>query len=382
MGSEAIPRRDAPDAARIVLAHPRHPDASAHETASQDELARRIARLLDCPFLTEAEFQRLPHAVQPYCVPAETLTERECQSDSRLAGIRGEQDFFGGRVPYGFVASKAITHALVDAHALRPQGWSLHFGARVRDAVLRGYTVFSRAEAVRAARLLLETGPVRLKPAQGKGGRGQRVLESEAAAQAALLECSGADLVRHGVVLEENLADIRTYSVGQVRVGPLVASYVGEQRLTRDHAGEPAYGGSDLRFVRGTLAALLAGVLEEDERRAVALAAAYDQAAADCYPGLIASRRNYDVARGLDGSGAVRVGVLEQSWRAGGASMAEICALEAFQRDPALRTVRAYTLERYGEVEAPPPSAQLVYRGEDEREGPMVKYAGICAHDG
>ena len=43
-----------------------------------------------------------------------------------------------------------------------------------------------------------------------------------------------------------------------------------------------------------------------------------------------ASRRNYDVVAGLDARGQRRCGVLEQSWRVGGASPAELVALAAF----------------------------------------------------
>jgi hypothetical protein len=102
-----------------------------------------------------------------------------------------------------------------------------------------------------------------------------------------------------------------------------------------------------------------------------------------CFPGLFASRRNYDVAQGLDAGGRRRCGVLEQSWRAGGASGAEVAALEAFRAEPALRAVRASTGEFYGERETPPPPHATVYfRGVDERVGPITKYAVVEAHGG
>ena len=52
--------------------------------------------------------------------------------------------------------------------------------------------------------------------------------------------------------------------------------------------------------------------------------------------------------RACDAVGRRRSGVLEQSWRAGGASGAEIAALEAFRADPSLPSVRAITREVYG----------------------------------
>ena len=71
--------------------------------------------------------------------------------------------------------------------------------------------------------------------------------------------------------------------------------------------------------------------------------------------------------------------MLEQSWRIGGASGAEIAALEAFRADPALRVVRASTVEVYGEAPTPPPDAIVYFSGVDERVGPLTKYATVGA---
>src|SRR3954463_7685949 len=98
------------------------------------------------------------------------------------------------------------------------------------------------------------------------------------------------------------------------------------------------------------------------------------------FPGMILSRRNYDVAQGYDGRRQLRSGVLEQSWRIGGASGAEIAALEAFRANPALEVVRASTMEIYGDRD-PPPHATVYFRGVDEEVGPMTKYAMAEPHD-
>ena len=119
--------------------------------------------------------------------------------------------------------------------------------------------------------------------------------------------------------------------------------------------------------------ALLGLDLSDEARLAVSQAHIYDRAAMELFPGLLASRRNYDVAEGLDPRGQRRSGVLEQSWRMGGASGAEIAALEAFRAEPTLEAIRASTFEMYDEVE-PPPHAIVYFRGEDERIGPMTKY--------
>ena len=92
------------------------------------------------------------------------------------------------------------------------------------------------------------------------------------------------------------------------------------------------YGGSELLVVRGGFEALHALGLPAEAALAVAQARVYDAAATEHFPGLFASRRNYDVVRGLDAAGRPRCGVLEQSWRIGGASGAEVAALEVVPR--------------------------------------------------
>lgn len=185
-----------------------------------------------------------------------------------------------------------------------------------------------------------------------------------------------------GVVLERNLKDVQTLSVGQVRVGDLLASYYGRQRLTRNNFGEEVYGGSDLVVVRGGYDALLARDLEDNVRLAVRQANIYHAAALQRFEGMFVSRSNYDIAQGTDCEGVWRSGVLEQSWRAGGASGAEIAALEAFVADPALGLVSASTVEMYGHDHVVPDDAFIYFRGDDGQVGPLAKYArlNIDAH--
>jgi len=279
------------------------------------------------------------------------------------------------------MATKAITHPLVGVDAAAPPGWSPAFGRRVRGAVLSGFTAFSRADARCGGGRLLERGPVRVKPVRATGGRGQVVSPDAAALDAALGTVEDAELSEHGLVLEEDLAAVTTYSVGQVRVAGLVASYCGTQRLTPDNAGEAVYGGSRLLVARGGFEALAALTPPEEARLAVEQARVYDAAATGCFPGMFASRRNYDVARGLDAEGRWRSGVLEQSWRIGGASGAEVAALEAFRAEPALRAVRAATVELYGgDVPPPPAHATVYFSGMDDKDGPMTKYAVVESH--
>jgi hypothetical protein len=360
----------------VVLSRPEEcACARSHERATRDAVAARLAALLGFAFAGEHD-PAAHHGLPLYLVPADPLHTTEAE---RL-GVRGEGDLFGSVVPHPFIGTKAITHPLVADDARAPEGWSRGFGRRVREAVLDGFSVFVPEDTYRAGRRLLERGPVRVKPVCARGGRGQAVARDAAELDALLDAVDPAELARHGLVLEENLAEVTTYSVGQVRVAGLVASYHGTQRLTRDNRGELVYGGSDLVIARGGFDALLALGLSEEVGLAVAQARAYDAAAEACFPGLIVSRRNYDVARGLDARGRPRSGVLEQSWRVGGASGAEVAALAAFRADPGLRVVRASTVEAYGEGAAVPPGAFVCFRGTDDRAGPITKYALVGRH--
>jgi hypothetical protein len=350
---------------------PGHGFAHSHEQATRDGVACRLAALKGFDFVGTYDPTRLTSG-PVYLVPSDTLVGVEAAA---ALGVWGEHDLFGGVVPHAFVATKAITHRLVRPGAQAPPGWSHAFGRQVQDVVLSGFSAFAIEDAREAGRRLLRRGAVRLKQVQATGGRGQ-VVVSDAAQLASELEAMDVAVVsEHGLVLEEHLTDVTTFSVGQVRVADLVASYYGTQRLTPDNAGDAVYGGSDLVLTRGGFAALAELGPPEAARLAVAQAQAYDQAAIDCFAGMFASRRNYDIARGLDAAGRPRCGVLEQSWRIGGASGAEVAALEAFRAEPALRAVRASTMETYGQAAPPPPNVVVYFRGVDQRDGPMTKYA-------
>ena len=119
-------------------------------------------------------------------------------------------------------------------------------------------------------------------------------------------------------------------------------------------------------------------MLDPAERLAVDQALAYHERALDCFAGLMASRSNYDVAQGVDDAGQARSGVLEQSWRIGGASAAEILALHTFRADPRRRTLRASTCEVYGDGTVIPAGAQLHFDGFDDAHiGRLRKYAQV-----
>jgi hypothetical protein len=349
---------------------------AAHDYATCSEIARKLATLKHCAFAGEYDKRSsYPHTL--YFVPTDTLVGSD---HARSLGIIDEHDLFGGVVPHPFVGTKCISHPLADDKARAPDGWSEAFAQRVRSAVLRGFAAFSVDDALRAALRLLPGGPVRVKRALGTGGYGQTVVGDQQALERALARADADEVSRYGISLEQDLANVTTYSVGQARVDDLLVTYCGTQRLTKNNAGDLVYGGSDLLVARGGFDALSALGPLPAVRRAIEQARLYDRAAFECFAGLIASRRNYDVAQGSDASGRPCSGVLEQSWRVGGATGAEIEALAAFRADPALAAVNASSMEIYGADVTPPAHAAVYFQGSDDRVGPLTKYALIEPH--
>jgi hypothetical protein len=345
-------------------------DPRGHEHVTRQAVARRIAELLGYRFGGEYDAAACYEAPL-YFVPSDTLIGRD---HAAALGIRACDHFFGAVVPHPFVATKSITHPLVAGAAVTPDGWSTACAEALRDSVLDGYSAFSRADAKRAAHELLGQGAVRVKRSTGIGGTGQFVVRDVDELDDVLAQLDADEVAQSGVVVEQNLGDVRTHSVGRVEVAGMVATYCGTQSLTQNNHGAEVYGGSELLVARGDFETLLALSIDASARLAVEQARRYDAAAHVHFPDLLASRRNYDVADGLDTQGRRRIGVLEQSWRIGGASGAEVEALAVLQAHPDRRAVRARTVERYGDAVDVPDAATVYYQDVDARVGALTKY--------
>lgn len=350
----------------------------SHLGTTLANIARKVAELAGLGY-AGAYDEAACGQPRPYLVPAQTLVGQDLAA--RL-GVQDGADLFGGVVPYAFVATKAITHGLVEPGAAAPEGWSDAFVQRVVGATLPGFTAFSIADARTAGKRLLALGPVRLKEPCGIGGLGQCVADCERALDEALAAMPDAVVQAHGIVVERDLDAPQTYSVGQVELAGLRASYCGTQGLTENNHGQQVYGGSTLTVVRGGFDALLQQPFDARTLAAVRAAMLYHDAALACYDGMMLTRCNYDVAFGpAAGPDADRErvlgGVLEQSWRVGGATGAELAALAALQDDPDRTRVVASTREVYGANVQVPADAVIYFQGEDRHVGPLTKYARL-----
>lgn len=360
-----------------IVAHSTREGAPQHEVETNRALARWLAQILGLKFGGSYDPQK--HAGRElYLLPTQTLVG---PAQARELHVNGPQDLWGGYVDHDFICTKAISHGLLSPEAKAPEGWSPLFCERVRDVVLAGLSVFALEDARPAAARLLYSGPIRLKPVHACAGRGQEVIHSLDEFEAVLARPAAAQMFSEGVVLEQDLHDVVTHSVGQSFIGDHVFSYCGEQYLTKDGQGEEVYGGSNLLVVPGDYEDLLKLDLPDDVRQAIEQAQVFDAAADEAYPGFFASRRNYDIAQGLDSDGQHRSGVLEQSWRMGGASSAEVAALQSFINHPGLKAIHVSSVETYVD-QALPADAIEVYRGPAENSDFLLKYVTVKSNDG
>ncbi len=362
---------------KLVVAHSTRDGAPQHEVETNRALARWLAQVLGLKF--GGSYDPQLHAGRDlYLLPTQTLVG---PAQARALNVKGPQDLWGGYVDHDFICTKAITHGVLGPEAVTPHGWSPVFCERVRKVVLDGLSVFALQDAREAATRLLYSGPIRLKPVHACAGRGQQVIHSLDEFDALLARRDAAQLFESGVVLEQDLRDVITHSVGQSFIGDHVFSYCGEQYLTQDGQGEEVYGGSNLLVVPGYYEDLLKLDLPDDVRQAIEQAQVFDTAADEAYPGFYASRRNYDIAQGLDSDGQRRSGVLEQSWRMGGASSAEVAALQSFINNPSLKAIHVSSVETYVDPVLPADAIE-VYRGPAENSDFLLKYVTVKSYDG
>ena len=361
---ERVPARTSCDKHSIAILRHGLEACDAHEIATLDLAARYLGKVLGLPCAKERATEH--SAGECYCIPVSTLL----RGDADMHGISVEQDLWGGIVPHPFVATKLVSHPLWPSAAEPPEGWVELPG--IAACTLPGYSVFTRIDALEAGRSLLQSGGIRIKSPYDSAGHGQWVVHDDEAL-ARVLSSVPDESMAMGLVIERHLVRSRTLSLGYSRLPGLEISYCGRQRTTTDHAGGEVYGGSMLNVFNGPPEAMLKEAVCEGMQSSFEAWSRYDDLIRQNY-GVIASRCNYDVIEGVDSSGRHHVGVLEQSWRFGGASMAEVLAMERFVERPRLRWTTAETVEVYGTADIP---GDAVVSWEGDEPNTPVKYARI-----
>jgi hypothetical protein len=315
---------------------------AGHDSVGRRAVAERLAETLGAHYRRRLTTRRaLPGT--PYFVPDDALTHARASR----SGIASADDLFGGVVPHAFVATKAITHGVRDPDARAPDGWSHAFNARVEGAVLRGLprsratTRWPRCASSSTRRRAASSAAT---ASAAGASRWSRSVDEAAQVLDAIDDATLADT---GIVVEENLRDVTTYSVGLVAAGGMTLSYCGTQRTVRNGMGHDVYGGSTLACVRGGFEALSTLDLPDDARKAVALRAGTTRPRSRRTDGC-SRRAATTTSRRARPRTARRASACSSSRGAWAARAAPRCrALEAFSADPGCASVRASTVETY-----------------------------------
>lgn len=342
------------------------PSDSRHVVASVEAIAARLAKLTGARLGSTA--QHFDDADRTFFVPTFSLIR---QSHPELDA----NQFWGGCVDQEFMTTKLATHPAWAEEDALPTGWKPQFARDLEGAALIGFSVFSYDHAARAGAFLLDKRKIRLKDPYASGGKKQSVVQNNHELEAFLRSLPESDFSR-GMVIEEDIENSSTYSVGQISLTGLTMSYLGRQYSANDRSGESVYAGSRLYVVRGDWEALRTRLRMPVAHRIIESARRYDSAAEQHF-GLVASRKNYDVLVGPVTEDGFCCGVLEQSWRVGGASPAEILALEALTADNSVSALKVVVRETYGAAPQLAADDFVVYAGEDDQGQPLHKYARI-----
>jgi hypothetical protein len=287
-------------------------------------IARVVATLIGGAF-SEASAADVPPGA--YVIPDRPLYRHEALP----LGIKDEGDLFGGVVTTKLHHDKAILHPLVNGSTTAPGEYSHNFSKAISGAVLPGYTAFIPDDVRKAFTQLQSDGfEVRCKDPSCEGGNGQQIVSDLAQLEYLIAQMSLEKIASEGAVLEPNILDPVTLSIGQIYLDGEYFSYFGDQQSTLLD-GNSTYGGTTLTMFRGDLANLSNRLEDSTTKTAVDQARVVHDAYSHYDPTI--SRLNFDVVQGGDTNGNFHSGVVDQSLRIGGASPAEVIAIRELSAD-------------------------------------------------
>lgn len=348
---------------------------SEADKMTQQLLSQRLATLLNLQLVTLKEHSDRD-SLDPndcYYLPSHTLLLQEADA----LGIKSLHDLYGGVVPYAFLLNKTLSHPIHHPSMNSPEGWNNDLALSLKPFVLAGYSAFNTQDALWTAEGMIHDGPLRIKLANADAGRGQWIVSNHEEVVDLLNQAQYQPFFEQGVIFEEALYNTVTFSIGQTEIGNQTISYCGEQEVAMDLKDKPAYGGSTISVVRGGYDQLDTALIFDQHKEALRLVQQYERHIFNAFPQIYASRRNYDVLQGTNANGHKRLSVIDHSWELGGASMAEVLALEVFAADSSLHRIRTWTKERYVSDANAVERSDQIYCEAPEQTGWLVKSAGV-----
>lgn len=248
------------------------------------------------------------------------------------------EEFYGALVEDRSHVGKAILHPALSRNV--PRFYSSEFAQRVQDFVIPGFTAFHKADVAEAfPGIQNDEYDYRLKLPDESDGYGQFPIHDTASLQRILESLNGHEVAEKGVVLEANLHEPTTISVGYAMLGRDQYSFIAHQK-NDDSEGRSRYRGAEVTIIRGTLKGLTGITSPQSERgHAVEIARKFYDALS--LYNVVASRLSFDCLHGFDNNGYIRRGVTDITARLGGTCPALILAAHEFKKKPGIATVSA-----------------------------------------
>ena len=298
-------------------------------------MAKNIAEYLGLPYFSEEEKLSLDGRSIYYVPPTTQVKEQ-----TTPLGIETPQDFYGLTIENINQVGKAVLHESISKSV--PGFYSSFFARAVKDLVLPGVTVFSREDLGKGFELLKKKGlfSIRLKPPDKSDGHGQHALKDIGHLKKLLVDVKDEEIVSKGLILEVNLKEAKTISVGFATLGKDTFSFIALQKndIAKED-GRNRYLGAHARIVRGEMQELTGVVENEVEQSALETSIKFYDKYRLFNP--IASRLSFDFLYGYDSKGNLLSGVTDITGRLGGTCPAITLSALEFKNHPSLSAIRS-----------------------------------------
>ena len=303
-------------------------------------VAKYIANYFGVDYVDEKE-EIDKNNMNVYYVPPVT----QVRGLSHLKGINDKNDFYGLLIDKIGHVHKAILHKTNTVNT--PDFYSVNFSKIVEDLVLPGVTVFSKEGIEKAYKEIgYVSRAVRIKIPNESDGRDQFTVENQTELRTVINKLQEEKISTEGLVLEVNLYDQNTISVGYCDLQGERYSFLALQKNdVAPEDGRDRYMGAKIRVVRGNISNLSAIANNRNEEIAIIKSQKFDQFYSYFNPSI--SRISYDCLFGKTSKEDSLSGITDITGRLGGTCPALIMAACEFKTHNQLSKIEAKVTLNY-----------------------------------
>lgn len=260
--------------------------------------------------------------------------------------VKNSEDFYGLIVDDYNHVGKSILHMSVTQRV--PNFYSFDFAKSVENLVIPGISIFSRDDLRKGYLALRRFGKfdARLKLSDKSDGHGQFLIKTPEDLMRCSKEIDDEYIKNKGFILEANLEEAKTISIGFAILGRNMFSFMAIQKNDiAPEDGRNRYVGANVRVVKGEIDNLL-NISENDiEKEAVEVGRSFYERYKSFNP--IASRLSFDFLYGKGSDGNDLAGVTDITGRLGGTCPALVLAANEFKDNSGLSMVRSEVTLNY-----------------------------------